>query len=243
MIVRLTEEREKEYRAILRGERCTGARIAASMDCYGLSDDVCCFYLVDSSGALMVQGAQALLCGNAADVGELEHFLEFSGVRSFFAERVMLERWRAAPRLLLGHAGPARRPDAEFPGLDRRPDLWALSQSGLLDVEQPVYYADACRRVNAGSAVIWAVKDSAGGYRSTAGLYALTGGAAYLTAVATRPEDRGQGCAGALVQGLCAFAAPRPVYLICAPGLRGFYEKLGFRLVTPICEFLPPEGR
>lgn len=245
MIARLEKGDEKAFRALLAGERCTGARIAAALDAWGLDAKGCAFYRVDDTGALLVQGASALLCGAAGDTAELEAFLAACGAKSFLSERVFLDGWRALPRLLMGRR--AERADGqETPplpaGCETRPDLWALAHSGLIGAEPDAYYADVRRKVNAKRAAVWAVRGADGAYIATAGVYALTGTDAYLSAVATRADMRGRGLASALVDGLCAALAPRRIYLLCATGMRAFYEKRGFSLVTPICEFVPPDA-
>ena len=176
---------------------------------------------------------------------ELEAFLAACGAKSFLSERVFLDGWRALPRLLMGRrAGKADGQETPpLPaGCETRPDLWALAHSGLIGAEPDAYYADVRRKVNAKRAAVWAVRGADGAYIATAGAYALTGTDAYLSAVATRADMRGRGLASALVDGLCAALAPRRIYLLCATGMRAFYEKRGFSLVTPICEFVPPDA-
>lgn len=239
MLTRLTEQDLPAYRALLDGGP-VGLRIAAALDTYGPADPCCAFFRADHTGALCVEGALALLCGVPGEMEELEQFLALSGVQSFFSGQTMLEHWLPLPRLVLRHPGGARpQTDPPGPAIDRAPDLWALCSGGLLPGEGDALYRSLCRRAQAGRGLVWAVRDG-GEAVSAAAVTALDDKAAYLAALATAPAHRGKGCAAALVRALCAALAPRDVLLICEPALRGFYEGLGFSLVTPICAFVPP---
>lgn len=242
MLTRVTTQDLPAFRALL-DDGPVGLRAAAALDTYGPGDPACAFYRAGAAGALCVEGALALLCGVPDDVEELEDFLALSGVKSFFSGQTMLEHWLPLPRLVLRRRGGARAPaPSAGPALSmgRAPDLWALCHSGLLPGEGDALYRGLCRRVQAGRGLAWTVRDGDEDV-SAAAVTALDGNAAYLAALATAPAHRGRGHGSALVRALCAELAPRDVYLVCEPALRRFYEALGFALVTPICEFVPPE--
>jgi predicted acetyltransferase len=59
----------------------------------------------------------------------------------------------------------------------------------------------------------------------------------YITAVATAPSDQKRGYATALLRSLRQQNAEIPALLLCKPALRRFYEKRGWRLVHPLCEY------
>lgn len=61
-----------------------------------------------------------------------------------------------------------------------------------------------------------------------------------FASLAVQQEYRGQGLARALIQHFLAHS-PRPLYLMCRPGLTPFYEKYGFQVIQP--EEMPPDFR
>ncbi len=231
--------------ALLAREPFLGGRIRTAWQCYHRHPAACGFYLADGTGALMVLGAGALLCG-AADIDELGAFLSFSGVAGFKGETVIPAGYTSTPRLLMTYTGQptqkANAPQADGLTLDTRPNLWALAHAGLLQgIDPGAWYADSCARRNRGLAHILAFR-AGDATVATAGVYSLQPQSAYITAVATHPAFRGRGLAGALVGRLAAQYAPRPVQLICAPALRGFYENLGFAVLRVIQECNRKEG-
>lgn len=185
----------------------------------------------------MTLGSGALLCGSMTDVEELESFLSFAGVTRFLSDRTMLYTWRIVPQLLMRYEAAPQKAPPPFV-VEEKPNLWQLAHSGLLHgADDEGWYADTCLRVNQGEADVRAIAEG-GAYIATAGVYALDADKAYITAVATDAAHRKKGCAAALLAALCAAYAPaHSLYLLCAPGLRRFYEKQGFALCIPICEF------
>jgi N-acetylglutamate synthase-like GNAT family acetyltransferase len=53
-----------------------------------------------------------------------------------------------------------------------------------------------------------------------------------LASIATQPEQRGKGIASAIIDQLLA-EAPRPLYLTCLSHMEPFYQRWGFRALTP----------
>lgn len=199
-----------------------------------------CYTVNGGAGLLGIEGQAALYCGAVADEQELTEFLQLLGVRSFTSESMTLSAWRPQPQLCMrfAHLHPLP-PAAATHTIDTEPNLWQLAGSGLLDADADAWYANACARVNKGLAAIYAIARD-GRYVATAGAYCIDDTAAYLTAIATEQAARREGCARALITALCNALAPRCIYLLCAPPMRGFYEKLGFQLAIPVCTFLTP---
>ena len=67
-----------------------------------------------------------------------------------------------------------------------------------------------------------------GGMIACGQLKRVSGELTELASLAVRPAYRHHGIARALIEHLLV-DAPRPVYLTCRSGLRGLYEKFGFR--------------
>lgn len=233
MIRRMTE-----YEPLLerwsKAAGCLSVRVAAAWECYGGDAPDCAFYAVDDTALLMVHGAGALLCGEVSDLQEIKTFLRMSGAATLLCEAIAAQE-SAKKRLSMRWNGKVEKclQPAEFCAA---PSLWRLSQSGLLDADPQAYYADVCRRVNRGAALVYTCERDGAAY-ATAGAYAVTERAAYLSGVAAQETHRRQGCASALVTALCAALSPREVYLICKPPLAAFYGRIGFEIDQELMEF------
>jgi len=76
------------------------------------------------------------------------------------------------------------------------------------------------------------VDEADGRHIASIGMVQPEGSILEIDSVTTRPEYRGRGYAAALVRALMA-RAPRPLYLLAETELIGFYERLGFQVMTP----------
>lgn len=183
-------------------------------------------YQTDQKAFLLIEGASAFICGKIVDISEIDCFLQWLGVKTLQS----LEPLQDAKEHVIMRYQPDRiKKLAETPvEIEEKPNLWQLSQSGLLQVEQASYYRTACLRVNQGTAKIFAIKDK-DTYCATAGAYAITKQAAYITGVATAAYKQKQGYASCLLHTLCTKLKERAIYLICEKELCAFYEKIGFQ--------------
>ena len=225
MMTQITVQQAPWVSEILAKDDFIGMRIASALRCYGFASKVCRFYAVNSSAVLMTLGDGALLCGDAPDVEELESFLRFANLRTLQANKTMLYHWNPVPRLLMRHTGAAEILCSA--PVEMQPDLWALAHSGLFENLSPdAWYADTCLRVNHGEAAVFAIIKE-GAPVASAGLYAIGEKSAYLTAVATKKEQRGNGYASTLVSTLCAMQQNRTIYLLCAQILRAAWLYTG----------------
>lgn len=214
------------------GSSCTAMRIKTAYACYGLSSPMCGFYLVDNSAAFAVMGKSVLHCGDKiADIDELTAFLEAIGAQSFISENMLLQTWTPAPRLLMRCT--KAMPRIENIEIEENPDLWALSKT-VEGVDTDEWYSDACTRKNKTHAAVRAVKQN-GEYVALVYAQCIAPDGIYLTSVQTLPKHRKKGYAKAL---LSSFCNGETVYLICKPEMRHFYEKCGFSLAIPICEYV-----
>lgn len=89
------------------------------------------------------------------------------------------------------------------------------------------FYTDLNTRRNHRRALVCGVREN-GRLVSTAGVYALAQGEAYIACVETVPPARGRGYATRLVQALAGTHRGQRRTLICERELQGFYEKMGF---------------
>jgi N-acetylglutamate synthase-like GNAT family acetyltransferase len=79
--------------------------------------------------------------------------------------------------------------------------------------------------------------DSAGGIVTIGAVKKHGDGSRELASIATVPEARGRGAAGAVIREILAHeksaAGGSPLYLTCRHTMKGFYEKFGFRKIGP----------
>lgn len=208
-----------------------GGRLATAYECYQNHLQLCGFYLANDTGVLMLQGGNALLCGRA-DPEELAAFLRFTGVANFKSESTLPPGFAQKPQVRMVYRQAGAQAAGRLPAgvlLEEAPSLWQLAfEEEVLPLPDPGgYYADACLRRTRGLAHIVCAA-AKGRYVATAGVYSLQPQGAYLTAVQTLPEWRGQGIAGALVGHLAGLCRGLPVWLTCKPALVPFYRRLGF---------------
>lgn len=196
------------------------------------------FYLVGRYGALRLGGThgRATLCGSAEDPEELVSFLDFCGVERLTSGDCRLPGFEKTESLWVMERppGPAQMPTVT--GYDPAPPMAAVlevleSSDGRMLPEEvrESFEADNRVRRNRGFAAIRGIWGQ-GRLLSTAGAYGITAAEAYIACVETRPEARGRGLAGALVQSLCADYAGRTLALMCRREMAGYYERFGFVL-------------
>lgn len=234
MIARIVPGKERGFFALLESDPLIGGQIATAFDCLGGKENLCGFYQMDHSAALLVQGGGALLCGRLEETQqeELAAFLQFSGVHALTGRLCALPGWEGQ-QLVEMMLQPGELPSAPLPEgttLCTDPQLWPLRERGLLPdtVDPDGWYADACARRARGLAEIWTVERE-GCPIATAGLYSLRGApfGGYLSGVFTHPSERGRGIALALISRLIQKRAV-PIRLLCRPPLTQFYSRVGF---------------
>ena len=233
MIRLLCAEEVSLFLRVLQTDPFLGSCLRTVFQCYGANHPLATFYLADSTGAIAVQGREALLAG-FANPEELGFFLRQSGV-----ERLKC-RQGAAPagyrktllELMRLEGSPA--PKGEQPDcshglrLDEKPDLWRLAHSGLLEGIFPEdYYGDTARR-RAKKLCDVMVLEEEGKPVSTAGVYSIQPDGAYLSAVFTREGYRQKGYARDLVETLARQYGAQGLWLLCRQRHCSYYEKIGF---------------
>ncbi len=230
-------------------------RIKSSFTCYGIEHPDCEFYFVTKEkenaqdrelGILCVQGKSCIYAGPLQNSEEIENFLSFLQIDSFTSNNMVLLNFNYTPQYLMClEKGVAE--DVFCANLDVKPDLWRLSQSGVLtDIDPNFWYGDATIRAKHKIGHVMAVNlinnDGESEYVSTAGVYAMDDNNIYITAVETKSEHRKKGYASALIYALANLHKNKNAYVLCSPDLGHFYEGLGFKFMRPICMCTRPKS-
>ncbi len=228
-------------------------RIRCLYDVFKIGSEHLKLYLVHSeqkekseaSGIMCIYGQSAYYIGAMQNEEEIESFLKFTGIKSFFSNDIMLSNCKANTCFLLKRSKNCKI-NVDVALVMQKPNLFELANSGVLSGINPdLFYAKAQRLVTAQRADICAIAHSEGekvNYVATAGLYCIEEQNAFLQSVQTKEEHRGCGYASTLISHLAAAHYDKDIYLICLANMHEFYERLGFNLSLPLCEFLPNEG-
>lgn len=227
---------DKPYFAATMGSQCTlfGAHPASGWN----------FYLLPGTAALSLRGGTATLCGQlpAGEAGEeaeeeLQGFLRFLRVDRLLCETGPLRDWQPGKPLLLwelprGHSLPL--PSAPPPELrlEEHPSMMPVSRLVFPQstAEQEEFYATACTAIAHGRGICHALLNAEQVPVCTVGSFARSTSEAYMAAGVTAPAWRGRGLAGWLIVRMAnTLAVTHTVRFACAPDLRHFYTRLGFR--------------
>ena len=193
------------------------------------------FYAAGQAAVVEITGSHGVVLGKPEYSGELENFLEFSGVNRNSTDGWLPEGWDKKEMQCMVRQPVQQKPANQMPeGFDEFPTMREVlevleSNEGRI-VPQSArdgFYADVCARRNHGFATIVGLRQ-AGALVSTAGVYCTTSTQAYLACVETKRALQGKGYAKALVGWLCARFGHVPVTLLCEKDLTGFYNPLGF---------------
>ncbi len=224
-------------------------RVRCLYDIFKIGSEYINIYLVGEensarSGLICIYGQTAFYIGAMQNANELESFLSFMSVKSFFSNDMMLSNWIANPYFLLKRSKNCKI-DVQAAIVMEKPNLHELAHSGVIsDINPDLYYAKVARLVKAKRADIRAIALQDNGkanFVSTAGLYCIEEEIAYLQSVETKKEHTGCGYASTLITSLAMAHANKDIYLGCLPDMHGFYERLGFNIALPLCEFVPNE--
>ena len=262
-MIRLIEAETPVFAAFC-AQDALGARILAALRSYtGLcgSDAAQCWAQSCAVAGESLAAAIALADGFAtlyaeesADWDELAAFLRMQPWRRLqcgaetAAHLPFAEAWRSR---VLRFRSPGREP-LEGVEIIRAEDLrtvYDLLEHSFASVKnRDLWMADMALRWRRGTARSWLLLRK-GEALATASAIALTETFAYIGAVATLPEARGQGLAGELLARVAeqTQAAGREVVLSCLPELAGFYRGVGFgeagEWVMVNCECYPIQGK
>lgn len=245
MIRVLTPENQPIFRRLVENRPCIAPVMEANSEVFAGHPALMRFYICDESGALLLRGGGGLLCGEADDE-ELAGMLGFGGVEFLKTDGMVPFGWRVEEtlRIMVLRRLPASPPLPGGAALCKEPSMRQvmdlLRHDGLLGTAADNFYSEACTKRARGLARVWTVNID-GMPVATAGAYAVTPREAYLSAVLTLPEYRGQGLAGALVAHAAAELAQsgRAVSLLCREALVPFYARLGFETVAELLQTRP----
>ncbi|MDR2525595.1 MAG: GNAT family N-acetyltransferase [Oscillospiraceae bacterium] len=240
-MMRLVETETPAFTAFC-ADDVLGARILAALRSYANlpGENAQCWVQTDELESITaalscVDGFGILFAAQAADFEELAAFLKVSPcVKLQYDAAARIPCVRTSPsRLMRFHASarPTVRGVAIEPAeeLNEVYDLLVRCDFPGFTKNRGAWLADMALRIRRKTAHSWILRQKACA-AATASALSLTDGIAFLGAVGTLPEKRGQGLAGALVEQIAAElqAAGKRVYLCCRKELQGFYESVGF---------------
>ena len=209
--------------------------ILSHLSAYGTGYGFCRFYEITGSRRA---GIIALFNGSAAadfTAGgritremkrELAEFCDFQQLETFELPKELTTR-----RGIGGMTAVSRRffeiaPSESSEGIfSPEPEYVFKTVYSGADADYGLWLTDTLHRINAGKSRLYGYKTSVLTVRF------VFGGRAYITDVATPPEDRGKGQARALLGGTAKLLAADgfKAYLSAEPDSAGYYEKLGCR--------------
>ena len=257
-----TEADAREFAARIHGQFYFRSAMGMRLALFGQKPSSGWRFCLTDSGALMLRGASAQLCGACRDDAEGEEvaaFLHFSGVETLLCreEDRMLPGW-GEPRQRVGFCLPKGKSltgkpaleDADaFPGappagmqLDVSPSMWEISRLLFDDQEeQERFYSDSCTAAAHGMGCTWALRAPDGALVTTVSCCADFDGEAYVAAGMTAPDWRGRELGAWLIAAMLSNKArTADAVLLCEPALCGFYERMGlhrgpaFALYRPV---------
>lgn len=192
------------------------------------------FYKAGQKAVVEISGNHGVVLGQPEYSGELENFLEFSGVNRISTDGWLPGGWMKKEMQCLVYSPQQGRLFTMPSGFDAFPTMEEVlevleSNEGRIvpQTARDGFYADACARRNYNYATVVGLRQG-GCLVSTAGIYCATPCQAYLACVETKRAMQGRGYAKALVGWLCAQYKDIPVSLLCEDKLVGFYKALGF---------------
>lgn len=244
-----TEADAREFAARIHGQFYFRSAMGMRLALFGQKPGSGWRFCLTDSGALMLRGSSAQLCGACRNDGEREElaaFLRFSGVETLLCreEDHSLPGWgEPRPRmgfcLSKGKSLPGNPvlvdadtfPDAPPAGmqLEFSPSMWEISRLLFADQEeQERFYSDSCTVAAHGMGNTWALRAPDGALAATVSCCADFAGEAYVAAGMTAPDWRGRGLGAWLIAAMLSDKArTADAVLLCEPALCGFYERMG----------------
>lgn len=216
--------------------RVTDGKAAALFRAYGGNTDFCRFYRQDDALLIASLDSDYVICniGGEPDFDELAAFVRINGFNSLLAEESVcgglekrLEAEFAHEALMEYHGGHIPAPTEKNPPLD---SVYAILNVSFGDIPYEPWLLDTSHRIRHGVSDVYVLG------KSTCTVLFDHGGYAFVTQVATAPEERGKGSAKRLLQ---SAAGERSLHaktrLVCREAIIPFYEKCGFDRIDTVC--------
>lgn len=216
------------------------ARITALFETYGANYDFARFWVqIDDENIFRaaisrVDGCMTVCAHENADFSEIREFIDFCGFEELMCEAGVLEKlgFAADKESFIVHFRSDEDivHDVQNSSPDMREVYNLLVRCGFELGTYGAFAADACARINKGTARVATVYDGT----LCACAFSLFIGfkSVLLGAVGTSPEKRGRGYASTLVKSLAFSHKDKEVFLFCRnDGLADFYENMGFHRV------------
>lgn len=239
-MIKLIETENTELEKIC-ADDVFGTRIKAYFDTYGARFDFLRVWIqLDENGSptaaiSLMDADMTLTCNENADFEELEIFIKATSFSSLQCERNVMKRLNIKESLWgcvveYENIQPASSESVSF-AADYKEMYSIISSAKLIGVgEYLPWLSDISYRVNHGTAIRAGIYEN-GSLSACAAVLFMTEKAALLGAVATKPERRGNGFAGAIVKvlGNKMLCEGRRAELLCKnDSIVDFYKSIGF---------------
>ncbi len=237
-MIKAVEKGDKDFVDFCRRD-VFGTRIACIYNCYSTDYDFVKFWKqTDDEGKIIsavgrIDG-DATLSSTGENAEELYAFLKIVGFRTVQCERKIAELMGAVTALdgyvveYKGNKNKIKEIQAE--NVFRPKEIYDIIKSArLVGVGDYLpWLSDTTFRLNRGATSVLSVSEDGKTVACAMKLFS-TESAVLLGAVATRPEYRGRGLAGALVTKLAESEKNKRVELLCKhDGIVEFYKSIGF---------------
>ena len=227
-----------------------GLKTLSYIKAYGMGYDFLRFYAVQeglATGSVMLFNRSAVIGGSLLDFDELSDFIQMSSPLTVEcptagAERLELTGYSAVKRTLFNMC-----PDPDFKEnevverLETPPSLEAVFkvlEQSFPKIEFDLWYTDTSHRIRHGVSRLFLYDNC-----SCAAIDFALEGKAFISGVATLPEERGRGRAGDLLRYIAALLKRNGFegYLWATDETADFYRKLGFSAVDEDYMFVSDE--
>lgn len=243
-MLRLPEQKDDRFTSFCKRD-VFGTRISACMTVYGTDYPFALFYLqvngdMITAALSIIDAAMTLCCAENADFEELSQFIKAVGFDSLLCDATLCSRLGLEPEktgFIVEYGEINKELDNHgvfFADGVELSDVYDILHRSDFDGlgNRSRWLSDVSFRVNRRAATAAAAQED-GKLAACAMVLFETQSAALIGAVATLPEYRGKGYAGALVTSLAREkkAASKRVELLCAKNdIVYFYQKLGFEI-------------
>ena len=235
-MIKKTFDKELLYKYLDKNRDIYSEKIRALAEAYGMERDFCSFY-IQTGGTVIsdyYKSAVVANCGKRAGdrLAELMEFLTCGIFRKVILPYTPFDISNTDANIsrlcLMRYAGGVREHDETDKEILESDfsisDIYEIASDGF-DIDFNKWYTDTSHMVRHGISRLYAL-----GKNACAVKMFSSSGITYFSYVATRESERGKGLATRLLQSICSaeLQAGNTSYVLCGPGLKGFYENVGF---------------